>query len=391
MILPNSAINSVVCISNIGEDGKKYILGSGFGYKIFHRKLEDEENELRIHYLVTCKHVIEGFTNILISFGNSEEEMELKLQKYHQFAFFKNESIWFEHESGDLDLAVILINPKLIQENCKNADFYQNALSFTDMKGKGICEGDSTFVMGFPQIFRNYREEELRVLITRHGTIANITNLFNKINPDYLIDALVFPGNSGGPVLLNPNLNSSLGYEKVNDPILIGIVSHYHSHRDKAYSANTNEQKVLFEDNSGLASVYPIDFIHEITDYSQNKLKEHIQNVAKLIEKINSEEDLKEFFIKTTKNIIKSEIKNNLGGFTSENAIKLINHDIDKNRQLEETLFDFFKKNNFKYAIENFKSLFSYEYIEEYIPQKESEKILKLLDNWENKINKNKV
>lgn len=50
------------------------------------------------------------------------------------------------------------------------------------MKEKGICEGDSTFVLGFPQIFVNHRDEEIKVLTTRHGTIANITNLFNKKN-----------------------------------------------------------------------------------------------------------------------------------------------------------------------------------------------------------------
>lgn len=125
MILPNSALNSVVCISTIMEDGKKYILGSGFVYTIFHKKLENSKNELRIHYLVTCKHVLEGSTNIIISFGNSDEEMELKIEKYHQFAFFKNESIWFEHESGELDIAIILINPTIIRENVKTTIFLE--------------------------------------------------------------------------------------------------------------------------------------------------------------------------------------------------------------------------------------------------------------------------
>ncbi len=73
MIIPDSTFNSVLCISTKGEDGKKYILGSGFGYSICHRKLK-EGKFLRIHYLITNKHVIENYKKIIISFGNSCEK-----------------------------------------------------------------------------------------------------------------------------------------------------------------------------------------------------------------------------------------------------------------------------------------------------------------------------
>ncbi len=264
------------------------------------------------------------------------------------------------------------------------------------MEEKGISDGDSIFILGFPQIFKNHREEEIKKLITRHGTIANIKelysavkpenikNLFSILKPEFIVDSLVYPGNSGGPVILDPRLNHDLDLKDVQEPLIIRMVANYYSHREKALSERwPNEQKVLFEDNSGLASVYPLNFVYEIAEYAENKLDQHIKNLAQLIKEINSKKDLKEYFLDSYKEFIKSEIESKLKRITSNEAIKLINGDIDKNKQLNALLIEHFMKYNFEEGINNFRNTFEYEFIEEFIPKEESKKILKLLDEWD--------
>jgi hypothetical protein len=386
LIIPNNILNAVVCISTKREDGKKYILGSGFSYAIFHKRV-DENNGLYIHYIVTCKHVIEDCSEIIVSFGNSNEEIELKIQKYRQFAFFDNTPVWFEHESGELDIAVILINPHIIKEKCTNYGYFSsaNSLLAPSLCEKKISEGDPVFVMGFPRIFKDNREKDLKVLITRHGSIASINNVRTLKKPEFIVDTLIFPGNSGGPILLDPSLNSDLGYEDKN-PLIIGIATDYYSYREKALSDLNYEQKVLFEDNSGLVSVYTLSLVHEIAEYANAKLREYVLSVAKLIKKIDSEEDLEKFFIDSKIEFIKSKIDSNLKGLTSDDAINIILEDVDKSNNLKESIFDHFKAKDFEYGIENLRNLFGYKFIEELIPKEESEKILKLLKKWEKDI-----
>ena len=386
MIIPDKTIDSIVCIRGEGVDGQKYILGSGFVYSICYRK--KGKNYIHNRFLITCKHVIEGYDKILISFGNSDDEIELPILKYSDGVFTRNQAVWFDDISGEFDIAVILFNPDIIMKKCKNYKYFLHGLLSNQLKEKKISEGDSIFIMGFPQIFKTHREEELKVLISRHGSIANIKDLFSKKRIDFIVDSLVYPGNSGGPVLLNPIMNTSLGYKDIKEPLLIGMVTNYYAHREKAFSDLTSEQKVLFEDNSGLVSCYPLDMIHKIVDYANSKLKEHISTMVQLVEKIDSEDDLREFFVNFVKRTIKSQINSGLKDVVSEDKVvaKLINRDIDKNKDLEKLLFSDFKRNNFESGIGNLRSLFGYEYIDEFISKDKAEKILELLNKWEEKL-----
>ena len=79
---------------------------------------------------------------------------------------------------------------------------------------------------------------------------------------ELLIDANIFPGNSGGPVFTR---SSSFNYRTrslggVGDPgFLIGIVSSYIPYVDVGQSPQTQRVRITFEENSGLATVYSAD------------------------------------------------------------------------------------------------------------------------------------
>lgn len=85
---------------------------------------------------------------------------------------------------------------------------------------------------------------------------------------DLLADAFVFPGNSGGPVLYEPPIkitgNGLITSPFINEEHLIGLVSEFISYPETAVSIHTKRPRVIFEENSGLAIIVPVDAITEL-------------------------------------------------------------------------------------------------------------------------------
>src|SRR3990172_1553482 len=79
-------------------------------------------------------------------------------------------------------------------------------------------------------------------------------------------DTAQFPGNSGGPVIIEPSAGSIEGTKPITGSYLIGIVSGYLPYQDIAISAQTRRPRIVFEENSGLASVHPVDFVSQTID-----------------------------------------------------------------------------------------------------------------------------
>jgi S1-C subfamily serine protease len=75
----------------------------------------------------------------------------------------------------------------------------------------------------------------------------------------FLIDANIFPGNSGGPVVTRPEISSIEGTKAIDKAALIGIVKSYLTYKDVAVSQQTGKPRVIFEENSGLALVETVD------------------------------------------------------------------------------------------------------------------------------------
>ncbi len=80
---------------------------------------------------------------------------------------------------------------------------------------------------------------------------------------DYIVDAPVFPGNSGGPVIIKPELVSISGTKSQKESRLIGLVKSYINYKDIAVSPQTGRPRVVFEENTGLTKVEPVDHIIE--------------------------------------------------------------------------------------------------------------------------------
>jgi hypothetical protein len=80
----------------------------------------------------------------------------------------------------------------------------------------------------------------------------------------FLIDCVIFPGNSGGPVVLKPEGMAITGTKTATQSYVIGIVAGYVPYTDVAVSQQTGKPRITFEENSGLASVVPMDAVNEL-------------------------------------------------------------------------------------------------------------------------------
>ena len=121
-------------------------------------------------------------------------------------------------------------------------------------------EGDGVFLFGFPL---GLTGEERNHPIVRFGVIARIQDWIGRSRNTFLIDAPAFPGNSGGSVVLRPERWAVQGTSSISHAILIGVVSTQLRKQEVAISSETRKPRVIFEENTGLAEVVPIELLSE--------------------------------------------------------------------------------------------------------------------------------
>jgi hypothetical protein len=181
---------------------------------------------------------------------------------------------WRFHPDSNIDVAVALIKDTQIQTQGVAKTFFRSEMDVADkdkLKTTGVTAGDGAFVLGFPMnlagLTRNY-------VIVRQGCIARIGDMLDGVSPTYLLDAFIFPGNSGSPVILRPELAALQGTKAQAQAYLIGIVKGFQPYTDMAISLQTKRPRITFEENSGLAEVLPVDDI-EAAVRAEHDLRGH--------------------------------------------------------------------------------------------------------------------
>ena len=264
-LLPTNCLNAVVSVG-IGDDPAQRIwVGTGFFYGT---KVKDQD-KYQV-FLITNKHVLQGVDSVWLRFNKTSvqesEDYRLILKNADTGA-----QQWSSHPTVDVAACgFILINQ--IQEAGYDAGFLAaDTLAETkqELKSRGATEGDGIFLLGFPMSLIG---QERRYVICRSGYIARIQDMHEGLNNQYLVDAMVFPGNSGGPVISRPQLSSLQGTQAVHTAKLIGIVTSYVPYQDVAESRQTRRVRVVFEENSGLAVVLPIDYVNEVAKLERDRL-----------------------------------------------------------------------------------------------------------------------
>ncbi len=263
-MLPNFFKDAVVGIFSINPKNKeKFCRGTGFLVgDCVNIKETDLSKRLYYVYLITNKHVINNEEIIYVRFNNSNtnstKDYSIKL-----IDVTKKNKLYSECDMCNADVVAISINTSVLKNDNSKYSFYSlelHLLKIADMMTHGITEGDFIHTLGFPMNLIGYLK---MVPICRMGCIANISELYenNTKNVNFIIDTQTFPGNSGGPVILRPELTSVGGSKKHDTAYLIGILHSYIPYREETISLQTGQTRTIFEENSGLTLVHPVDYI----------------------------------------------------------------------------------------------------------------------------------
>lgn len=269
-LLPPHYLDTVVAIGTGPDPSQRRWVATGFIYGKLIR-IENDNNKRYQLWLITNKHVLGGLKEVFIKF-NSAHESNSKDYRVELRARNGRER-WVGHPNGKTDVAAIFLNADFLKQEKRHYKFFHsddNTRLKSQMVDGGITEGDRVFVLGFPMgLVASTRQ----YVICRNGILARIRDYLEGNSSDYLVDAPVFPGNSGGPVVLCPSALAIRGTKIIERADLIGIVKSYVPYTDVAISQQTKKPRITFEENSGLTAVEPVDTIIETVEIAAKRFK----------------------------------------------------------------------------------------------------------------------
>jgi len=260
-VLPPRFRDCVVAIGvEAGQEKKRTWIATGFFYGHI---VEDQDNRgLYSTYLVTNRHVLEKKYRVVIRCNpqTHEEAREYSLELLDAAGQPK----WLAHSDSHIDVAALPFNYGELCDQGMKVAFFRNNSSIADkvrIRDLMVSEGDGVYVLGFPM---GLVGPVRNTVVVRNGTIASIRGLLEEDTNAFLIDAFIFPGNSGGPVVLRPELGAITGTKSHPKSLLLGIVTGYIPYSEPAVSPQTGKTRVVFVENSGLAAVHPVDCIDQV-------------------------------------------------------------------------------------------------------------------------------
>ena len=262
-VIPPFFMNCVVAIGSRNLDGSVQWIASGFLYGKHLEGTKGEDARYRT-YLVTNRHVIEPLTDIVIRMNPKGKEPAAELNE----PVNDNGGIrkWEFHPDDSIDIAVVAIN--VDHDNIKELErsFFESdkhVATISTIADLDISEGNPIATLGFPMALVG---DVRNAVVSRGGIVARIRDLINGFSKSFLVDSTVLPGNSGGPVVSLPELTAITGTKNQDRAFLIGIVAEYLAYSEIAISAQTKRPRIVFEENSGLSRVFPVDAIMQTID-----------------------------------------------------------------------------------------------------------------------------
>ena len=268
-LLPPFYLDTVVAIGVGDDQATRKWIGTGFIVgKPIDVSVELAQRQYSI-YIVTNKHVLNNVSRIYVKFNSENDPLSMDYAIDLTDPTGARTSIG--HPNLDTDVAVIWINGQILRNEGRILQFIQlenHSFSRADLLARMTTEGDRIFVLGYPM---GLVAADRQYVICRSGCYARIRDFLENRKTDYLIDASVFPGNSGGPVISCPSAISIQGTIPNDKANLIGIVKAYLPYQDVAVSQQTGRARIVFEENTGLTIVESVDSINETIAAWENR------------------------------------------------------------------------------------------------------------------------
>lgn len=208
-------------------------------------------------------------------------------------------------DRANVDLAVAPLRHQVLNDqgakfSCFRTDI--DAANLAKMAEIQLHEGDSVFVLGYPLALTTPEGNPrgIHYPLVRGGVVSRVRDLLDIGKGKFFIDTSNFPGNSGGPVILKPEIVSIQGSQAQVYPYLLGLVSAYMPHYTNVLALDSSQNvlrplffaqggsvtfdenagpALLTTENSGLAVVEPIDYaIDLIVNYPHKDIGYEYQN-----------------------------------------------------------------------------------------------------------------
>ena len=269
-IFPQCFMEATVVLGTSTKPNNVSWIATGFVVGRF-EGLDDQNQKKYTTYLITNKHVVENINSLHLQF-NSSSGISLNTATIRK----GKQQFFSAHPDPDVDIIAIRINVNGAIENGAIVYFFEldnQALDLQKMKATGVSEGILIYVLGFPISLDGGLVDSIsKAPVCRLGCISRIEHLYHNPNAKfYIVDAQTYPGNSGGPVINRPEMMSITNTPVNSTTNLIGIVSAYIPYREKLMSTQTQNVRVINEENSGLTVVYPVDYIVETVEIERTR------------------------------------------------------------------------------------------------------------------------
>lgn len=278
-LLSKNHLKSLIAVGSIKED--KFVCDStSFLVGFLVNNSDDPEKRLYRTFLITNRHVFDKREKVWLRFNTDDEKIKI----FEQDLYFSNgDSQWLAHPDPEVDLALLNVSPDILKQNNIQPVFISEEMFgySSNFEEIGIAVGDDAYVIGFPM---GISGEEQNYPCVKAGLISRIDNEIIKAKKAFIVDSSIFPGNSGGPVILRPTITHLSDTKIVSQPYLLGVVSSYLPYTDTLYTHQTNPPTAvsITRENSGLSFCVPMDFVKEIYDVwlkNQKPVEEPQKNI----------------------------------------------------------------------------------------------------------------
>lgn len=281
-LIPPFFLDTVVALGVMSGDGEFVSTGTGFLYGHPTDSVDPEGNKQYQLLLVTNRHVIDGILDqgaTMYARLNSKSGTEPGVIALPLVRSGAPSPFMYLPPTGE-DIGIISISAPVLDEQELIYHFFAGGdHTFSSQRAieAGVSEGDGIFVLGFPLgdvgTAKNYA-------IVKQGVVARIQNWLAGGEGTFLIDASIFPGNSGGPVILRPEINAIAGTKFNNAAGLVGMVAAYIPYQEVAISQQTKRPRMIFEENSGLGEVITCDVIERVCEAAVVQFQSHLDAIG---------------------------------------------------------------------------------------------------------------
>lgn len=259
---------STLRLELLSEENKLQCIGTGF---LLSAKLNEQQSIL---LLISNKHVLESGKRIRILFHKkSPNDLGPELGRTYEVCL-NHTSLLIEHPDPDIDIACLnisyFINNLLNEIYFKFVD--ESLLASFDEEELDIAQ--RVFFIGYPDDRFDYVHN---LPIVRAGIIASHPKIDFNGKKQFIIDAQVFPGSSGSPVIINLTYENYknrivLGEHKIR---LLGIVSATMIRYNQLKALPTNLSNLVSTETIGLGIVFKSTAIRELIDLVIKDLKKN--------------------------------------------------------------------------------------------------------------------